>query len=66
MYTVPMTRKEYVATAQVIKAQVQKADTAKDITAFFVASEIAKGMAGIFASDNPAFSEKTFFSACGL
>lgn len=57
-----MTRKDYRATAEVLK---QALDNNADETGEVVA-EIAQGLAYMFKCDNRSFRFDTFYEACGF
>lgn len=57
-----MSRKDYVAIAAVIRLYVGLAD-ANTLDAL---RGVARGMADIFANDNPRFNRDRFYAACGM
>lgn len=61
-----MTRKDYVAIAEVINQHVIQADAHQDITGFFAISGIAAGIATVMENDNPRFDRDKFLKACGI
>ena len=56
-----MTRKDYVATAEILK---NFGDNIENNHSDFI--ELVYDFADWFASDNPNFQEKKFVQACGL
>ena len=54
-----MSRKDYVAFAKLVLAQLERGDVNG-------AEDTAHGMADLFASDNPRFDRGRFLVACGL
>ena len=62
-----MTRKDYEATARVIRRNLERALGRESRVAEIVAiQDIARDMAGVFLEDNPRFTVAKFFHACGL
>lgn len=54
-----MSRKDYIAFAKLVLAQLERGDLNG-------AEDAAHGMADIFAADNPRFDRGRFLVACGL
>ena len=54
-----MSRKDYIAFAKLVLAQVERGDLNG-------AEDAAHGMADVFAADNPRFERGRFLVACGL
>lgn len=52
-----MTRKDYVAMAKVLSESPAPTGIIEDI---------AKGVADVFAADNPAFDRDRFYAACNV
>ena len=59
-----MTRKDYVAMAQVIREEVDNFDSIPE--AMTAIHNITEGMAKVFKQDNERFDYERFISACGL
>lgn len=61
------TKQHYKAIAEIIKGQKELADVfvAKQFVIQRI-SDIAAGLAGYFAEDNPRFDREKFLVACGL
>lgn len=66
-----MTRRDYIATAVVLRTQiksvcaVKQSREARELAAAGIAGAI-RGMAGVFERDNPRFDRDKFFEAAGL
>lgn len=54
-----MTRRHYVDVAKVIADEVESSREA-------AAANIARGLADVFAADNPRFDRQRFYFACAL
>jgi len=62
-----MTRKDYEATARVIRRNLERAHNyGAQVREVLAVQDIAQEMADIFASDNPRFDRAKFLEACGL
>jgi hypothetical protein len=61
-----MSRKDYVAVAEVLNTQAVKAVEGHEVTAFFAVADIANGLADLFAADNPRFDRDRFLTAAGV
>jgi hypothetical protein len=57
-----MTRKDYIALAEVIAGEVATGNMWQKMTS----SNIARSMADVFKRDNERFNRETFYKACGL
>jgi hypothetical protein len=58
-----MSRKDYVAMAEVIKREIDAATNTRQARSI---SNIARGMADTFKRDNSRFDRVRFYHACGL
>ena len=56
-------RKTYVALASVMKEQLDKASSAKEVE---IVRSVANSIADEFQADNPRFDRGRFMNACGL
>ena len=63
-----MSRKDYVAVAAIIRAEVETVPAHDDEGAavFKAVSRVAEAMADHFAQDNPEFRRQQFMTAAGL
>lgn len=61
-----MTKKDYVAIAEIVNSQVQAIANNKAWTAQAVTEQIAVQLAGHFKADNDRFDYFRFIKACGL
>jgi hypothetical protein len=59
-----MSRKDYVAAAEIIAAGLESASLSVEATV--VVTQLANAFADHFKADNPRFRYDTFFAACGL
>lgn len=67
-----MSRKHYREAAEIIKEVVDATPAHSDLQGFIATGRmqatrsIARGLAWMFAEDNPRFDRDKFFDACGL
>ena len=67
-----MGRKQYRETAEMIRSVVEDTPTHSDLEGFIATGRmqatrsIARGLASMFAEDNPRFDRDKFLDACGL
>lgn len=58
-----MTRKDYIATADILEALVSSTDTHEELNLMI---EAVENFADMFAEDNPRFDRNRFMRACGI
>ena len=61
-----MTKKDYIKFANMIRSQIQDADSERDWYARESAIRTASDAASIFKADNPRFDREQFLKACGI
>jgi cell fate (sporulation/competence/biofilm development) regulator YmcA (YheA/YmcA/DUF963 family) len=58
-----MTRKDYIATADILETMVSSTDTVEEMN---LAIDAIDAFAEMFAKDNPRFDRTRFVRACGI
>ena len=61
-----MTRKDYVALAEVIRGTVEQSGYVKTPEDRRIAEDIARGISEILSARNPAFDTNRFMNGCGV
>jgi len=61
-----MSRKHYVEVARLIANEVESINPAIESTRALTAERVARGLADLFAADNPRFDRQRFYFAAAL